>query len=199
MPTGNTLLACPQEDGLLSPAEYAAFHQTNRGRADRCVSCNSPQHAHGRFAEVMELSVAQCCNCTSTASKADQQDVCRDSCRCRAVCVSREGRNMQHVSQVSFWCCYCSICIRSTFAMPSRCRGCDDALLAEHETQEGLDTLSCCRVYMPQNYKKCDVSVADPFCAGNPGPESKPYITNVNQTWAWSAKIQQACSMPHPE
>lgn len=51
---------------------------------------------------------------------------------------------------------------------------------------------------MPQNYKDCSVngSAADPFCAGTPGPETKPYITNVNQTWAWSAKIQQACSRP---
>ena len=103
---------------LLSPAEYAAFHQTDRGRADRCVSCNLLQYAHDRFAEVGEQSMAQCFNCTSTTSKADQQDVCRDSCRCRAVCVSREGCNMQHVSQVLLWCCYCSICINPHLQCP---------------------------------------------------------------------------------
>ncbi len=59
---------------LLSPAEYAAFYQTDRGRADWCVHL---QYAHGRFAEVMEQrqSMAQFFNCTSTTSKADQQDV----------------------------------------------------------------------------------------------------------------------------
>lgn len=44
---------------------------------------------------------------------------------------------------------------------------------------------------MPQDYKRCSDHQTNPFCAGVEGPDSKPYITNVNQTWAWSAKIQK--------
>lgn len=48
---------------------------------------------------------------------------------------------------------------------------------------------------MPQNYKVCNSTVVSPFCGGVDGPEKRPYITNVNQTWAWSGKIQKACMM----
>lgn len=41
---------------------------------------------------------------------------------------------------------------------------------------------------MPQDYPPCTDHVTNASCAGE---GQHPYITSVNQTWAWSAKIQQ--------
>jgi hypothetical protein len=103
----------------------------------------------------------------------------------------------------------CSMCLRCCCLIHSRVQNCLEMMHpcwsptvlhpcrdSEHGMRkaDNMQGLLCCRVYMPQDYKSCNVTVTDPFCAGIDGPGKKPYITNVNQTWAWSAKIQQACS-----
>jgi len=55
------------------------------------------------------------------------------------------------------------------------------------EPEKGSTCSMCLRIYMPQNYTACKPDVIDPSCKGK---GLHPYITSIDEPWAWSGKVK---------